>query len=352
MLTFLGFKVVPVGFIPIQDQGYLLGLAQLPDGASLQRSDEVRQQMVRLASTVPGVAHTVEVTGCSGIDWANRSNTVTTFLTLAPFSERVKDPKQNGFAILAEVQRRFATIQDARVVVFPPPPVLGVGNTGGFKLQIQDRRGAGLPALQAATDALIAKAAAQPEITTEFTTFRSQVPEIYLDIDRTKIETLGVPINSVFDTLQTYLGSSYVNDFNFLTRVDQVYIQADNAFRRRPESIRGFYIRNLNNEMVPLSTLLHVTETTGPDKVMHYNVYPSADISGTLQTGFSTGQAIDTMEKLAAETFAPAVRLRMDRFLLQQILAGNSALYIFPLCVLFVVLAAYTKVGHCRWPSS
>ena len=338
VLTFLGFKVVPVGFIPIQDQGYLLGLAQLPDGASLQRSDEVRQQMVRLASTVPGVAHTVEVTGCSGIDWANRSNTVTTFLTLAPFSERVKDPKQNGFAILAEVQRRFATIQDARVLVFPPPPVLGVGNTGGFKLQIQDRRSAGLPALQAATDALIAKAAAQPEITTAFTTFRSQVPEIYLDIDRTKIETLGVPISSVFDTLQTYLGSSYVNDFNFLTRVDQVYVQADNAFRRQPESIRGFYIRNLNNEMVPLSTLLHVTETTGPDKVMHYNVYPSADISGTLQTGFSTGQAIDTMEKLAAETLPQQFGYEWTDLSLQQKLAGNSAVYIFPLCVLFVFL--------------
>jgi multidrug efflux pump len=338
VLTFLGFKVVPVGFIPIQDQGYLLGLAQLPDGASLQRSDEVRQQMVRLASTVPGVAHTVEITGCSGIDWANRSNTVTTFLTLAPFPERVKDPKQNGFAILAEVQRRFATIQDARVLVFPPPPVLGVGNTGGFKLQIQDRRGAGLPALQAATDALIATAAAQPGITTPFTTFRSQVPKIYLDIDRTKIETLGVPINSVFDTLQTYLGSSYVNDFNFLTRVNQVYVQADNAFRGQPESIRGFYIRNLKNEMVPLGTLLKITETNGPDKVMHYDVYPSADISGTLQTGFSTGQAIDTMEKLADETLPQQFSYEWTDLSLQQKLAGNSAVYIFPLCVLFVFL--------------
>jgi multidrug efflux pump subunit AcrB len=208
MLTFLGFKVVPAGFIPIQDQGYLLGLAQLPDGASLQRSEEVRQQMIRLASTVPGVLHRVELTGASGLDWTSRSNAVTTFLTLAPFSERVKDPKQNGFAILAEVQRRFATIQDARVLVFPPPPVLGVGNTGGFKLQIQDRRAAGFPALQAATDTLITKAVEQPGITSAFTTFRSQVPKIYLDIDRTKIQTLGVPINSVFDTLQAYLGST------------------------------------------------------------------------------------------------------------------------------------------------
>jgi multidrug efflux pump len=195
-----------------------------------------------------------------------------------------------------------------------------------------------LPALQAATDALIATAAAQPGITTPFTTFRSQVPKIYLDIDRTKIETLGVPINSVFDTLQTYLGSSYVNDFNFLTRVNQVYVQADNAFRRQPESIRGFYIRNLKNEMVPLGTLLKITETNGPDKVMHYNVYPSADISGTLQTGFSTGQAIDTMERLPAETLPQQFGYEWTDLSLQQKLAGNSAVYIFPLCVLFVFL--------------
>ncbi|MBV8275476.1 MAG: efflux RND transporter permease subunit, partial [Verrucomicrobia bacterium] len=261
LLTALGFKTVPVGFIPLQDQGYLIGLAQLPDGASLQRSDEVRRQMVRLASGVPGVSHTVEFTGFSGLDGTNRSNAVTTFLVLAPFEERVKDPKQNGFAILAEVQRRFATIDDAQVPVFPPPPVQGIGNAGGFKLQVQDLRAAGLPALQAATDAMIGQAVDQPGIATAFTTLRSQAPEVYLDIDRRKAETLGVPLNSVFDTLQAYLGSTYVNDFNFLNRVDQVNIQADNGFRLEPESIRGLYTRNQNNQMVPLGTLLNVIET-------------------------------------------------------------------------------------------
>src|SRR5271166_5922689 len=269
-----------------------IGLAQLPDGATLQRPDEMRQQMVRQASSVPGVSHTVEFTGFSGLDGTNRSNAVTTFLVLAPFEERKKDPKENGFAILAEVQRRFATLQKGRALVFPPPPVQGIGNAGGFKLQVEDRRAAGLPALQAATDALIGKTIAQPGIATAFTTFRSQAPQLYLNIDRRKAGTLGVPLNSIFGTLQGYLGSAYVNDFNFLNRVYQVNIQAENAFRLGPESIRRLYTRNQNNEMVPLSTLLNITETNGPDKVMHYNLYPSADINGVPQPGFSSGQAM------------------------------------------------------------
>jgi multidrug efflux pump len=338
LLTALGFKTVPVGFIPAQDQGYLIGLAQLPDGASLQRSDEVRKQMIQLASGVPGVSHTVEFTGFSGLDGTNRSNAVTTFLVLADFKKRVKDPKQNGFAILAEVQRRFAAIQEGRALVFPPPTVQGIGNAGGFKLQVQDRRAAGLPALQAATDALVGKTIAQPGIATAFTTFRSQSPELYLDIDRRKAETLGVPLKSIFDTLQAYLGSTYVNDFNFLNRVYQVNVQAENAFRSQPESIRRLYTRNQNNGMVPLSTLLNVTETSGSDKVMHYNLYPSADVNGVPQPGFSSGQAMALMQRLATETLPQQFGYEWTELALQQQLAGNSAVYIFPLCVLFVFL--------------
>ena len=339
VLTFFGFKTVPVGFIPIQDQGYLIGLAQLPDGATLQRSDEVRQQMVRLGSSVPGVSHTLEFAGFSGLDGTNRSNTVTTFLILAPFEERKKHPQENGFAIMAEVQRRFATIQDGRAMVFPPPPVQGIGNSGGLKLQVEDRRAAGLPALQAATDSLIGKTIAEPGIATAFTTFRSQAPQLYLDIDRRKAETLGVPLSSMFNTLQGYLGSTYVNDFNFLNRVYQVNIQAENAFRLNPESIRSLYTRNENNEMVPLSTLLNVTETTGPDKVMHYNLYPSADINAVPKPGFSSGQAMELMQRMATENLSKQFGYEWSEMALQQELAGNSAIYIFPLCVLFVFLA-------------
>jgi hydrophobe/amphiphile efflux-1 (HAE1) family protein len=338
VLTLLGFKTVPVGFIPLQDQGYLIGLAQLPDGASLQRADEMRQQMVRLAAGVPGVSHTVEFTGFSGLDGTNRSNAVTTFLVLAPFEERVKDPRQNGLAILAEVQRRFATLQDGRALVFPPPPVQGIGNAGGFKLQVQDRRGAGLEALQAATDRLMAQAMQRPGIAAAFTTLRSQGPQLYLDIDRRKVQTLGVSMGSVFDALQAYLGSTYVNDFNFLNRTYQVNVQAEGAFRLQPESLRGLYVRNRNNEMVSLGTLLNVRETNGPDKVMHHNLYPSADVNGVTLPGFSSGQAMATMERLAADGLPSQFGYEWTELALQQKLAGNSALYIFPLCVLFVFL--------------
>jgi multidrug efflux pump len=338
VLTGLGFKNIPTGFIPPQDQGYLIAFAQLPDGASLQRSEEVRKKMSEAARKTPGVAHTVEFAGFSGLDGTNRNNTVTAFLPLAPFEERVKDPHLSGPAITAAVRQKFAQIQEARVLVFPPPPVRGVGNAGGFKLQIQDRRGAGLEALQSATDLMIAKAGSGHGLVGLFTSFRSQVPEIYLDIDRRKIETLDVPVNSVFDTLQAYLGSTYVNDFNFLNRTNQVNIQGEPIWRIRPESIRRLYTRNNSGGMVPLGTLLDIKETNGPDKVMHYNIYPSAEISGNTLPGVSSGQAIQVMEQMAKENLPSQFGFEWTELSLQEILAGNTAIYIFPLCVLFVFL--------------
>jgi len=338
VLTYFGFKTVPSGFIPTQDQGYLIVFAQLPDGASLQRSEEVRKQISEIARKVPGVAHTVEFAGFSALDGTNRNNAVTTFLPLEPFEERENNPRLNGFAIMAAVRQKFAGIQDARVLVFPPPPVRGIGNAGGFKIQIQDRRGAGLPALQAATDQLIAKASSGHGLVGLFTSFRSQVPQIYLDIDRRKVETLDVPIASVFNTLQAYLGSTYVNDFNFVNRTDQVNIQADARFRIQPESIRRLYTRNNKNQMVPLGTLMAIQEVAGPDKVMHYNIYPSAEISGSTLPGVSSGQAIDVMQTLADQTLPSQFGYEWTELSLQEILAGNSALYIFPLCALFVFL--------------
>jgi multidrug efflux pump len=337
-LTYFGFKAVPAGFIPTQDQGYLIVFAQLPDGASLQRTEEVRKQISEIARNVPGVAHTVEFAGFSGLDGTNRNNAVTTFLPLAPFEERVKDPRLNGFAIMAAVRQKFARIQDARVFVFPPPPVRGIGNAGGFKMQVQDRRGAGLPALQAATDQLIAKAGSGHGLVGLFTSFRSQVPQLYLDIDRRKVLTLDVPINSVFNTLQAYLGSTYVNDFNFVNRTNQVNVQGDARFRIQPESIRELYTRNNKNEMVPLGTLMDIREVAGPDKVMHYNIFPSAEISGNTLPGVSSGQAIEVMQTLADETLPRQFGYEWTELSLQEILAGNSALYIFPLCALFVFL--------------
>ncbi len=351
-LTYLGFKTVPSGFIPTQDQGYLIVFAQLPDGASLQRSEEVRKQISEIGRSIPGVAHTVEFAGFSALDGTNRNNAVTTFLPLAPFEERVKDPRLNGFAIMAAARQKFAGIQDARVLVFPPPPVRGIGNAGGFKIQIQDRRGAGLPALQAATDELISKARSGHGLVGLFTSFRSQVPQLYLDIDRRKVETLDVPINSVFDTLQAYLGSTYVNDFNFVNRTDQVNIQADARFRIQPEAIRQLYTRNNKNEMVPLGTLMDIREIPGPDKVMHYNIYPSAEINGSTLPGVSSGQAIDVMQTLAAQTLPSQFGYEWTELSLQEILAGNSALYIFPLCALFVFLVLAAQYESWSLPLS
>jgi multidrug efflux pump len=351
-LTALGFKMVPTGFIPIQDQGYLIAIAQLPDGASLQRSDKVRKEMVQLARTVPGIAHTVEFTGYSGIDASNRSNAVTIFVTLAPFEERVHDTRLSGVAILEQIQKRFFSIEDARALVFPPPAVQGLGNAGGFKLEIQDRRGTGLKPLQAATDNLIQQTMQQPGIATAFTTLRSQVPQLFLDIDRQKAESLGVAVDSAFDTLQAYLGSTYVNDFNYLTRVYQVYVQAENSFRLHPGSIRDLYTRNNQDGMVPLGTLLNVRASTGPDKVMHYNLYPSADLNGVTLPGFSSGQAMQAMEELAATHLPPQYTYQWTELALQQKLAANSALYIFPLCVLFVFLALAAQYESWALPAA
>ena len=337
-LTGLGFQVVPGGFIPTQDQGYLIVLAQLPDGASLQRTEAVLEQVSGIIRKVPGVEHTVEIGGYSGVDGTTRSNACTVFATLQPFEERENDSARLGTAILGAIRGRVNQIPDAIVLAFPPPPVQGIGNAGGFKLQIEDRRSAGLAALYSATNAVIARASQQPELTGFFTSYRYNVPQVYLDIDRKKAQALNVPINSVFSTLQTYLGSSYVNDFNFLGRVYQVNAQAQPQFRDTVNDINQLYTRNNNGGMVPLGTLLSARAIVGPDKVMHYNLYPSADISGTTLPGTSSGQAIQIMDEICRETLPPQFGFEWTELSLQQILAGNSAVYIFPLCVLFVFL--------------
>jgi multidrug efflux pump len=337
-LTGLGFQAVPGGFIPTQDQGYLIILGQLPDGASLQRTEAVLAQVSRIVRKIPGVEHTVEIGGFSGLDGTTRSNACTVFATLQPFEERQNDPARSGTAILSGIRRQVNQIPDAFVLAFPPPPVQGIGNAGGFKLQLEDRRSAGLAALYTTTNAVIARASQQPGLTGFFTSYRYNVPQIYLDIDRKKAETLDVPMNSVFSTLQTYLGSSYINDFNFLGRVYQVNAEAQPQFRDRVNNIRQLYTRNNSGGMVPLGTLLSVREIVGPDKMMHYNLYPSADINGALLPGVSSGQAIQMMDQICRETLPPQFGFEWTELSLQQILAGNSAVYIFPLCVLFVFL--------------
>jgi hydrophobe/amphiphile efflux-1 (HAE1) family protein len=338
-LTGLGFKTTPTGFIPAQDQGYIVAIGLLPDGASLQRTEAVTHKLEQIALHIPGVGHTVAIPGLSFLDSSNRANAVSMFMTLKSFKDRTSHPDQTSLAILSKVQAQASRIQEAMVLVVPPPPVRGIGNAGGFKLQVQDRRAAGLDALARVTDNLIATAQKQPGLTGFFTSFRTRVPQFYLDIDRDKAEALNVPIESVFSTLQTYLGSTYVNDFNFLGRTFQVNSQADAQFRDQAEKIKSLYTRSNTGSMVPLGTLLNIQERNGPDKVMHYNLYPSADIQGNTKPGTSSGQAIEIMNRLAAENLPPQFGYEWTELSLQEILAGNTAVYIFPLAVLFVFLA-------------
>jgi multidrug efflux pump len=338
-LTGLVFQKVPSGFIPTMDQGYLIVFAQLPDGASLQRNDEVRRQIGEIAKNMPGVELTFAVEGLSILDSTIKSNALTVFFPLKPFSERIGHPEQSATAIVAKLQTAFSSIQDAFVIAIQPPSVRGMGNAGGFQLEIEDRHNVGLNALQQATDTITAAANAEPGFSGVFTTYRSQVPQLFLNIDREKLMTLNVPISSVFATLQSYLGSNYVDDFNFLGRTYQVNLQGDADFRSNPDQILRMYTRNTTGGMVPLGSLMEVQRINGPDTVSHYNVYPAALIQGATLPGVSSGQAIEKMERLCRENLPNGFSYEWTQLTYQEVSAGNTAIFIFPLCVLFVFLA-------------
>jgi multidrug efflux pump len=339
VLTGTLFRTVPAGFIPTMDQGYLIVFAQLPDGASLQRNDEVRRRIGEIGKDMPGVELTFAIEGLSILDNTIKSNALTVFFPLKPFSERIGHPEQSADALVKKLQGAFSSIQDAFVIAIQPPSVRGLGNAGGFQLEIEDRRNAGLTALQQATDAVVAAANAEPGLASVFSTYRSQVPQLFLNIDREKAQTLNVPMSSVFDSLQSYLGTNYVNDFNFIGRTFQVNVQADAAFRGNPDQIRRMYTRNATGGMVPLGSLMDVQRVTGPDTVGHYNVYPAALIQGATQPGISSGQAIEKMERICRDTLPSQFEYEWTQLTYQQVTEGNTAVFIFPLCVLFVFLA-------------
>lgn len=288
------------------DQGYLIVFAQLPDGASLQRNDDIRRQIGQIGKEIPGVELTFAIEGLSILDNTTKSNALTVFFPLKPFSERMDHPEQSANAILGKLQAAVSSIQDAFVIAIQPPSVRGMGNAGGFQLEIEDRRNAGLAALQQATDAVVGAANKEPGLAGVFTTYRSNVPQLFLDIDREKAQTLNVPMNSVFNTLQTYLGTNYVNDFNFLGRTYQVNVQADAAFRAEQDQIQRMYTRNSTGGMVPLGSLMQVKRINAPDAVGHYNVYPAALIQGATLPGVSSGQAIEKMSEFAVKIYPPS----------------------------------------------
>jgi len=336
-LAYIGFQVVPSGFIPTQDMGYLISVAQLPDAASLERTEAVVHKMSEIARKAPGVAHTVEFAGFSALSGTSSSNSAAIFLPLKPFSERMGSDLSAG-AILGKLFPQLLGIPEGVALVFPPPSVRGMGNVGGFKMQVEDRNGADYDQLQAVVEKMIADGNKTPGLTGLFTSFRAKTPQLYIDIDRAKAKTMNVALSDIFSTLQIYLGSLYVNDFTLFSRNYQVTAQADAAYRLRPEDVGNLKTRNALGQMVPLSTLVTINDITGPDRVVHYNMFPSAEITGSPAPGFSTGQAIDAMENLAKNDLPSNMSYEWTELTYQQILAGNTAILIFPLCVLFVFL--------------
>jgi multidrug efflux pump len=339
--TFLCFQFVPKGFVPTQDKQYLVSFAQLPDGATLDRTESVIRQMSDIAMKEPGVDSAVAFPGLSINGFINSPSAGIVFVTLKPFEER-ESKDLSGFAISQRLQQKYAGVKDAFIAIFPPPPVQGLGTIGGFRLQIEDRTDQGYEALDQAVKAVESQAWKAPELAGVFSGYKISTPQLFADLDRTKAAQLGVDVQDVFDTMQIYLGSLYINDFNKFGRTYQVIAQADKQFRSQPEDILKLQTRNFDGKMVPLGAVLQVSETTGPDSAMHYNGYRSADLNGGPAPGYSTGQAQAAITKILNETLPKGMGFEWTDLTYQQILSGDTALLVFPICVLliFLVLAA------------
>ena len=335
------FRAVPGGFVPVQDKEYLVGFAQLPDGASLDRTDQVSRRMSEIALRHPDVQHAAAYPGLSINGFTRSSNASVVFIMLKPFGQR-RRADQGAAAVAASLNQAYEEIQDATIALFPPPPVQGLGTTGGFKLQLQDRASLGYEALDAATQAFLAEARKAPELTGMWSSLQVSVPQLYADIDRTRARQLGVPITDVFNTLQIYLGSFYVNDFNRFGRTYTVRAQADAEFRSHAEDIASLKVRSSNGEMVPLSAFVAVKPSYGPERAIRYNGFLAADINGNAAPGYSSGQAQDAVKRIAAHVLPPGVGYEWTDLTYQEILAGNSLAWVFPLAVQleFLVLAA------------
>jgi multidrug efflux pump len=340
-LTWLGFAHTPTGFVPPQDKQYLVAYAQLPDAATLDRTESVIRRMSSTALATPGVESVPAFPGLSINGFTNATNAGIAFTPLKPFEQR-RAADRSASAIAATLRAQYSKIQDAYIAVFPPPPVQGLGTIGGFKLQVEDRGNLGPDELYRQTQNLIAKARQRPELAGLFSGFQVNVPQVQVDVDREKAKAAGVALQDLYDTMQVYLGALYVNDFNRFGRTYQVNAQAEPNFRLTPEDIGRLKTRNLRGDMIPLSSFVSVRETSGPDRVMHYNGYTAADINGGPAPGYSSGQAQKAMEEVARAELPNGMTFEWTDLTFQQILAGNSMVYVFPLVVLlvFIVLAA------------
>jgi multidrug efflux pump len=337
-MTYMGFKTVPAGFIPEQDKGYLVLNAQLPDGASLQRTEAAMKKIDEIVRSTEGVYHTIRVPGFSIITNTNLTNVGGMFIILVPFEERKHDAEKSAKAIAIKLRGSLMAVQEAQAVVFGAPPIDGLGNTGGFKFEVQDKGDLGFDGLEEAVAELAQAGNAQPGLVGLFSSFRANQPQLYIDIDRTKVKSLGMDLNQVFDALQVYLGSAYVNDFTRFNRNWQVNVQADSNYRARPDDIGKLKVRNNAGAMIPLQTLISVRDITGPAIVNHYNKDTSAEINGNMTPGTSSGQAIALMEELAQKHLPEGAGYEWTELMYQEIKSGNTAVTVFALGTLLVFL--------------
>jgi hydrophobe/amphiphile efflux-1 (HAE1) family protein len=350
-LTGWQFERAPTGFIPQQDQGYLITVIQLPPGASLTRTDAVVRRATEIVLGTPGVVHAVPFAGLDGATFTNASNAGAIFSTLAPFKERSAQGLSANH-VLTSLQQRLGVIQEAFIITIVPPPVRGIGNAGGFKMMVQDKRGRGLMALEAATQELVAAANQTPGLVGIFSLFNTRTPKVYADIDRVRAEMLNVSADRVFEALQVYLGSSYVNDFNYLGRTFRVIAQADGPFREDIRDIANLKTRNQQGEMVPIGSIARFRDITGAYRVPRYNLYPAAELQGNTLPGYSTGYALATLERLAAEHLPDGFGFDWTELAYQEKLAGNAGLLIFAGSVVFVFLVLAAQYESWSLPLS
>lgn len=342
ILTYGIFELVPSGFIPTQDKQYLVSFAQLPEGANLNRTEKVIREMTDIALKEPGVESAVAFPGLSINGFINNPSSGIVFVTLNPFDKRPSSDL-SGPSITGKLQEKFSKIQDAAIVIFPAPSVQGLGTVGGFKLEIEDRNDLGYEALDNITKEVLKQSREDPMLAGMFSSYKNNAPQLFVDIDRTKATQLGIDIQQVFDTLQIYLGSIYVNDFNKFGRVYQVIVQSDKEFRSKPEDILKLQIRNREGKMVPLGSVLRIRDDVGPETASRYNAFRAADINGGPAPGYSTGQAEEAITKILKNILPAGMTFEWTELTYQQVLSGNTAIYVFPLCVLLIYLVLSAK---------
>jgi hydrophobe/amphiphile efflux-1 (HAE1) family protein len=348
-VTFYLFQTTPTGFVPLQDKQYLVAFAQLPDAASLDRTDKVIRRMSEIALRHPAVESAVAFPGLSINGFTNSTNSGIVFVTLKPFEER-QTADLSGNAVARQLQQSFGSIQSAFIAIFPPPPVQGLGTIGGFRMQLEDRAGLGYEAVNHATQDVLKQASAAPELANLFTSFTVNVPQLKVDIDVEKAATLGLTKTDVANALQVNLGSLYINDFNRFGRTYQVIAQADEEFRKKPSDLLSLKVRNKHGQLVPIASVVKVSESSGPDRAEHYNSYLTAPINGAPGKGYSSGQAETAMARIVSETLPKGMSVEWTELAYQKVIAGNTAIYIFPLCVLLVFLVLAAQYENLRLP--